>query len=213
MKTSSRRTIIGVAVIFVSSIAFSGVFAEQGTAVGASDSAAHGATQKKSRKGGSEGTFKNLTEPYHATMKTYMDQKRNERQAFKESLKDKSSEEKKTLIEQFHTKQASEMKAFIAQQRSDLTSKIQNSNIPDDKKSELLAKMQERFAKADAHIEKQMQENKQAREQALSDGSVSKEEKTALNELNKAQRKENKEFLKSQKSGKAQNTGLETATK
>jgi hypothetical protein len=212
MKTNSRRTIIGAAVIFISSIAFSGVLAEQSTAATTAGTATgtQGATQKKSSK---EHPLKSLVEAYHAQVKSYLEQKRKEFHTFKESLKDKTPADQKPLIDQFRTQQISDIKTFITQQRSDLTSKIQSSSVPDNRKSEILAKLQERWTKIDAHMEKQMQENKQTLDQIFSDCVVSKEEKEMLKEQAKTQHKENKEFYNSQKSDHAKKTTSTTAAK
>jgi hypothetical protein len=112
MKSTCRRTIIGVAVAIVSGIAFSGVFAEQTSATASSDKSA---VQKK---GQGDGQIKSLFEAYQSKMKSFMEQKQKERQDFMGSLKDKTPADQKTAIDQFRTKQTGEIKSFVTQQRS-----------------------------------------------------------------------------------------------
>jgi len=66
----------------------------------------------------------------------------------------------KALLEAYHA----QIKAYIAQQRSDLISKIQALNIPDNRKTMFISKLQERWAKEDAHMAKMMEEREQHRE-------------------------------------------------
>lgn len=93
-----------------------------------------------------------------------------------------------------------------------LVSKIQSSGIPDEYKSKITAKLQERWAKVDARMEKQMQENKQAVDQIYSDGVVTKEEKEMWKEQTQTQHKENKEFFKNMKTNSAKGTSGTTTT-
>lgn len=207
MKTISSRTIIGTIVLFISSIAF----AQQSTAT---TPATTTTTTPSStvQKGHKEHPLKALIEAYHSQIKSYLAQKKSERKAFKESLKGKTTDEQKTLIDRFRTQHASDIKAYVTQQRNDLVSKIQSSSIPDEHKSRITAKLQERWAKVDAQMEKQMQENKQAVDQIYSDGVVTKEEKAMWKEQTQTQRKENKEVFKNMKTNSAKGTTGATTT-
>ena len=196
MKSTGRRAIIGAAVVIVSVIAFSGALAEQTSTVTSSDT--KGTVQKK---GHEEGPLRSVFEAYQVKMKSFLEQKQKEREDFVGSLKDKTPADQKIAIDQFRTKQADEIKSFVTQQRSDLTSKIQNSDIPDGKKSEIVKNMQERWAKVDAHVQEQMKENKQTLDQIYSDGVVTQEEKELWKEQRKTQMKENKDFRSSMKPG------------
>ncbi len=66
----------------------------------------------------------------------------------------------KALLEAYHA----QIKAYITQQRADLISKIQALNIPDNRKSTVISKLQERWAKEDAHMAKMTEEREQHRE-------------------------------------------------
>ena len=195
MKSKVRRAIIVSAAVFLTASGFSGAFAEQAaSATGAGTQ--QGAVQKK---GHEEGPLKGVFEAYAAKMKTFWEQKRKEGADFRASLKDKAPAEQKTMIDQFRAKQSGEIKAFVTKQRADLTSQIQSSGIPDDKKGEILRNMKERWAKVDAHVEKQIKENKQTLDQIYSDDAVTQEEKELWKEQQKAQLKENREFRDSMK--------------
>lgn len=199
MKTISSRTIIGAIVLFISSIAF----AQQSTTTTPATTTTPSSTAQKGHK---EHPLKALIETYHSQIKSYLAQKKSEHKTFKESLKGKTPAEQKTMIDQFRTQQAGDIKAYVTQQRNDLVSKIQSSSIPDDHKSKIVAKLQERWAKVDAQMEKQMQENKQTLDQIYSDGVLSKEEKELWKEQVQTQHKENKEFFKSLKTNSSKGT-------
>jgi len=205
MNTKSRRTIIGAAVICIASIAFSGALAQQSTTAGTTTSSTAGTTTAAA-KGTGQHPLKALIEAYHSQVKSYLEQKRKEHHTFKESLKGKTPADQKPLIDQFRTQQISEIKAFVAQQRSDLLGKIQSSSIPDNRKSAMTAKLQERWAKVDAQMEKQVQENKQTIDQIYSDGVISREEKEMWKEQMKTQHKENKDFFKNLKQDNTKTT-------
>lgn len=207
MKTSSSTTIIGAIVLFISSIAF----AQQSTtpvhAAATTAATSSGAVQK----GHKEHPLKALIEAYHSQIKSYLAQKKSEHKTFKESLKSKTPAEQKTMIDQFRTQQAGDIKSYVTQQRNDLVSKIQSSGIPDEYKSKITAKLQERWAKVDAQMEKQMQENKQTIDQIYSDGVIGKEEKEMWKEQAQTQHKENKEFFKNLKVNNAKGTTAATS--
>jgi len=209
MKTNSSRTIIGAIVLFISSIAF----AQQSTTTTPATTTTTTTTPSSTvQKGHKEHPLKALIEAYHSQIKSYLTQKKNEHKTFKESLKGKTSAEQKTMIDQFRTQQAGDIKAYVTQQRNDLVSKIQSSSIPDDHKSKIVAKLQERWAKVDAQMEKQMQENKQTIDQIYSDGVLSKEEKELWKEQVQTQHKENREFFKNLKANSTKGTTGTTTT-
>ncbi len=205
MKTNSSRTIIGAIVLFISSIAF----AQQSTTTTPASTTTPSSTVQKGHK---EHPLKALIETYHSQIKSYLAQKKSEHKTFKESLKGKTPAEQKTMIDQFRTQQVGDIKAYVTQQRNDLVSKIQSSSIPDDHKSKIVAKLQERWAKVDAQMEKQMQENKQTIDQIYSDGVITKEEKEMWKEQVQTQHKENKEFFKSLKTNSTKGTTGTTTT-
>ena len=205
MKTNSSRTIIGAIVLFISSIAF----AQQSTTTTPASTTTPSSTVQKGHK---EHPLKALIETYHSQIKSYLAQKKSEHKTFKESLKGKTPAEQKTMIDQFRTQQAGDIKAYVTQQRNDLVSKIQSSSIPDDHKSKIVAKLQERWAKVDAQMEKQMQENKQTIDQIYSDGVLSKEEKELWKEQVQTQHKENREFFKNLKANSTKGTTGTTTT-
>jgi hypothetical protein len=158
MKTNSSRIIIGTAVICITSIAFSGALANTAATTATSPAiTTNTGTNADKTKNAARQEIKALIEANHSQIKAYMEQKKSEREAFKESIKGKTTDEQKTLIEEFRSQQASDIKAFITQHRSDLTSKIQSSSIPDDKKSAILAKLQERWSKVDAKMAQHVQ--------------------------------------------------------
>ena len=69
--------------------------------------------------------------------------------------------------------------------------------------AEKLKEMQSKWAENDAFMAKQHSENKAAREQALADGKITKDEMSTLKENRKGQRQENKEYRKEhRKNGK-----------
>ncbi|MHB9140219.1 MAG: hypothetical protein ACYC4Q_12515 [Victivallaceae bacterium] len=194
MNNTAKRTIIGASVLFSTAIAMNGAFAEQAATTTATSAAtATGGTVQKAHKEG-QGPFKEIRAQIEAKIKAFIEEKRKEHQAFKESIKDKTPTEQKPLIDQFREKMLAETKTFIAQQREDFTAKVQNGNFPEERKAEFLKKMQERWSKVDAHIEKQFQKNKQTLDSAFSDGVVTKEEKENWKKQRKAQMKDNKEF-------------------
>ena len=205
MKTNSSRTIIGAIVLFISSIAF----AQQSTTTTPATTTTPSSTVQKGHK---EHPLKALIETYHSQIKSYLAQKKSEHKTFKESLKGKTPAEQKTMIDQFRTQQAGDIKAYVTQQRNDLVSKIQSSSIPDDHKSKIVAKLQERWAKVDAQMEKQMQENKQTIDQIYSDGVITKEEKEMWKEQVQTQHKENREFFKNLKANSTKGTTGTTTT-
>ena len=209
MKTNSSRTIIGAIVLFISSIAF----AQQSTTTTPATTTTTTTTPSSTvQKGHKEHPLKALIETYHSQIKSYLAQKKSEHKTFKESLKGKTPAEQKTMIDQFRTQQAGDIKAYVTQQRNDLVSKIQSSSIPDDHKSKIVAKLQERWAKVDAQMEKQMQENKQTIDQIYSDGVLSKEEKELWKEQVQTQHKENREFFKNLKANSTKGTTGTTTT-
>lgn len=208
MKTNSSRTIIGAIVLFISSIAF----AQQSTTTTPATTTTTTTPSSTVQKGHKEHPLKALMEAYHSQIKSYLAQKKSEHKAFKESLKGKTPAEQKTMIDQFRTQQVSDIKAYVTQQRNDLVSKIQSSSIPDDHKSKIVAKLQERWAKVDAQMDKQIQENKQTLDQIYSDGVITKEEKEMWKEQVQTQHKENKEFFKSLKTNSTKGTTTTSGT-
>jgi hypothetical protein len=195
MKNATKRTIIGVSVLFSTAIAMNGAFAEQAaTATATTPTAtATGGTVQKAHKEG-QGPFKEIRTQIEAKIKAFFEEKKKEHQAFRESIKDKTPAEQKPLIDEFRGKMLADAKAFIAQQREDFTAKVQSGNFPEEKKAEFLKKMQERWSKVDDRIEKQFQKNKQTLDSAFSDGVITKEEKENWIKQRKAQMKDNKEF-------------------
>ena len=208
MKTNSSRTIIGAIVLFISSIAF----AQQSTTTTPATTATTTTPSSTVQKGHKEHPLKALMEAYHSQIKSYLAQKKSEHKTFKESLKGKTPAEQKTMIDQFRTQQVSDIKGYVTQQRNDLISKIQSSSIPDDHKSKIIARLQERWAKVDAQMDKQIQENKQTLDQIYSDGVITKEEKEMWKEQVQTQHKENKEFFKNQKTNSTKGTTSGTTT-
>jgi hypothetical protein len=212
-----KSLLIGIAII-AASLTIGIVYAEDQTA-GQTSPGSNAAPQKakKMRKGhdGQQGQQGGeFQQKFRQQIKEHMEQQKAENEDFKKTLDGKSPQEKEVLIKQhrdqqmaenkeFRTKIEADIKSAIKTHRDEMTKKIQSSDMPEADKAEKLKEMQNKWAEKDAFIAKQQSENKAAREQALADGKISKDEMSTLKENRKAQRQENKEYRKEhRKNGK-----------
>lgn len=213
-----KSLLIGIAII-AASLTIGIVYAEDQTAGQTTpDSSAAPHKAKKMRKGqdgqqGQQGGGE-IQQKFKQQIKAHMDQQKAENEDFKKTLDGKSEQEREVLIKQhrdqqmaenkeFRTKIEADMKSAIKTHRDEMTKKLQSSDMPEADKAEKLKEMQSKWAEKDAFMAKQHSENKAAREQALADGKISKDEMSTLKENRKGQRQENKEYRKEhRKNGK-----------
>ena len=123
-----------------------------------------------------ERPFKAFFEQQKAETKAYFEAQKKDHEAFKATLKDKTPEERKPLIEAYRTTQQAKTKAFMTKQHDEAIAKINGSDLPAEKKAEMITHLQERWTEQQKkHAEraaehKTKMETKHAEHKAAKDG-------------------------------------------